>query len=185
MPLAAPGNRSKSHAKLLHTCQIQVASADLASYLNGFLFQSFCLISQESLSQPDLYTLNHTSGSVQSFQPTKLSLRKKSSMVKWFPKKIASVLLNLIILDPGWRFTLGSRAPWSIWQQLRVFHVRAALIQVYFLALFHAAYIACETSASKTKMQQWENRALDGQNPGAQENVSRPHGSGKAKGLED
>ena len=52
MPLAAPGNRSKSYAKLLHTCQIQVASADLASYLNGFLFQSFCLISQKSLSQP-------------------------------------------------------------------------------------------------------------------------------------
>ena len=38
MPLAAFVNRSKSHAKLLHTCSIQLASADLALDSKTFFF---------------------------------------------------------------------------------------------------------------------------------------------------
>ena len=117
MPLAAPGNRSKSHAKLLHTCQIQVASADLVSYLNML----FALVFLSHF--PEIYITNkfcYIHLIIRQGRCNQFSLQilapAKSLTCSTRSKNIASVLLSLIILDPGVRglhWDLGSHGPYS------------------------------------------------------------------------
>ena len=83
----------------------------------------------------------------------------------------------------GQRFTLGSRVPWSIQQQLRVFHVCAALIQLYFLALFHTVYqlvkpVQVRQKSSSGKTQHWMVKTHR-----RRKTSFRPHGYGKAKRI--